>query len=79
MSEIQMLKLLQKQKKCADTISLICGFTAVFLAGGADSEEWICVVLAMVAFAAVAVLANLFSKELQTEIEKITRYEPWLR
>lgn len=79
MSAKESLRLLRKQKKCADAISIICGFTAVFLMGGVDSEEWVGIVLAMVAFGAMALLAGIVAKEFQTEIDKITRYEPWLR
>ena len=79
MSAKESLRLLRKQKKCADAISIICGFTAVFLMGGVDSEEWVGVVLAMIAFGAMALLSGLMAKEFTNEIDEITRYEPWLR
>ena len=74
-----MLRQLKKQQKCAETISIICGFTAVFLMGGVDSDGWIPVVIAMVLFGITAFIAGIVANGFKYRIDKITRYEPWLR
>lgn len=70
---------LRRNKKIAETISIICGFTAVFLMGGVDSPNWIMVLLTMFLFIGMAFIAGIVAQEYDYRIKRVIGGEIWRR
>lgn len=75
----RLLKRWKQRKKIAETIGIISGFTAVFLMGGVDSENWIPVALTLLLFMGIATVSGLIAQEYGYRIRRVTGGEPWRR
>lgn len=79
MKRAERIKELRKCKKISTAVSMGCACISFVFMSGMDCDKWIRALVFVFVFMGLSVAASFLADEYQHRIDKITRYDPWLR